>query len=693
MPRQLIALLIGLVVGGGAVYAISTSKDDDQAAPVVRDLAVVTRMSVDDAEQHREELFANIQSIEDVLALPSRFRQTEALHVLAGRGDSATVQGLIFEANRIVDDEQRRSTLTVLFARLTEIDAESALALVRTDYFRGQKYLEQAVWGALGRLDLDAALTLARNQATHRERSLAAQSLYAAFGYMGNSTTNRIEAELGIAPDRTTRTRYLHRLADRSPEEAIAMINALPALQAQSAMANALAVYLAGLVPEQAIGYADLFEAAQTGQSYRSTLLTNLARNHPVQILDRLVAGDRSGLRPEQVYAALGAIAESDFELALEYHDRLSSQRDKQILGGAIAAVLAKRDVDEALAWARANDTGAFPTQTMRVIHEIAQHDPQRALDIALAEEKPRERQVMLQSVFQALAQRDPQQALSYLDQLSPGERRTEATQQLVSMWVQLQPDAAVDWILSQNDDVRERYMSRSVRTLIQTDIDAAIRLLDRMPAEQSEGLRNQVVRQLAERGSVDEARRYLRRFEGQDGYDMLKASMISGVAQADPVAAQQLIGELPAGQARDSAMAEIIQQGAVRNPAEAATWLASINDNSRRTQATNSVILHWARQDAPAATRWVNQMQRGLDRDTAILALARNWKDVGPTEQALIDSMASPGMRSQINMQRIIGVMRTDPRRAVELVDELELTDEQRQQAEQWIERVRYRM
>ena len=199
-----------------------TSSVVDAAAPeIVRDIVVAPKMSETQAEVLREERYESLLTVEQIYELPSEFARAEAMYSLAGRSDSGRLQNLIFEANRIADAEDRTAALNILFFRLTELDPESALALARTESFRGNKTHEQRVWVAWARRDLDAALFAAKTQTSSTYSNLAARSLYTAFGYMGNETTDRIEEELGIAPDRKIRGRFIYQMADRSPAEAI----------------------------------------------------------------------------------------------------------------------------------------------------------------------------------------------------------------------------------------------------------------------------------------------------------------------------------------------------------------------------------------------------------------------------------------------------------------------------------------
>ena len=55
-------------------------------------------MTVEAAQQQRDEHYQSLSSITDVLSLPSLFAQQEALHAIAGRANRIQLQQLIKEA-------------------------------------------------------------------------------------------------------------------------------------------------------------------------------------------------------------------------------------------------------------------------------------------------------------------------------------------------------------------------------------------------------------------------------------------------------------------------------------------------------------------------------------------------------------------------------------------------------------------
>jgi hypothetical protein len=685
------AIGAGLLVGGAlsVMFADEDSAVPDEREPV-RDISIVPKVSQEVAEQHRDERYEKIASISDVLALPTQFSQAEALHVLAGRSDSAAIQGLVFEAARIVDGLDRKRALDVLFSRLTEIDTQSALALARTDAFVNDKRIEQTVWQTLGRLDLDEAISLALAQTTHARQNLAAQSLFATFGYMGNATTDRIEAELGTAPDRVTRSRYLELLADRSVAEAIEFINSLDNASEQQTLTTTLANYLAQQDPDRALSYADLFDKGAHRNNFRSLILTAQARANPTVILDRLVSTGALGIDPGQIYAAFTSVAESDMDRAMEYYGLLDPGELKQGLAGQIAARLARDDIDEAVAWARGQQTGTFPMAMMAVIREIADIDATQAIEIILAEQNMNTQRFLMQNFVQTVAMQDPQLALAYLDQVPAGQQRLQMAQSAIGMWMRTDPDGALNWILGQDESMSLPLLSQSMSVLVRSDVRRAMQILPKLPPDLAREWNYDIAQRLTASGAHAEAMSFVSQFEGQEGYDQLQSAIIAGMASKDPVAARQMADQLSDAGARDMAYVNIIGQQAMINPAEAASWLSAISEDSRRNMAISNLIGMWSQRDPNAAIEFVRRLPAGETRDTAIARMVHNWQTIGPAEQELIDSIEDPELRGQANMSQVYTLMRTNPARARELIDELNLTEEQRQQLESTMERMR---
>ena len=685
MAKIIIALSSGILIGIFGVLTVDrfVPSSDPTPGEVVRDIQDVPTMPKAVAEKHRQKQYTELSSVQEILALPTEFARSEAMYVLAGRADSAGIQNLIFEANRIADEVERVILLKILFFRLAETDPESALALARIDLFDGVKSIEQVVWYSWARMDLDDALFFAKTQSSASQQNSAAQNLFAAFGYLGNETTDRIESELGIGPDQSTRARYLYRLADESPAEAITFINGLPRDSIQQQYVSWLAYYLSTGDSTAALRHEQLFSDATDGKLYGDILRRDLAQENPRTTIDRILASGGNTRSNRELHSAFSALADDDVEAAKHYFEQDIGDDNRRTLGSAIASKLAETDPDEALAWSRANDSGQFPYFQMAVLQRIAQTDPQHALTEALKEPNSQTRSNLLSNVLNQVAREDPQAAVAALSQIPNEQNRQRASEQLVSTWIRYDPESAIDWVLSQDKESAQRMIQQAGSRLLRNDIDAAIRLLPRIDEQSQVHMRQQIAQQLATSRSPTQAQDFIRQFEGQSGYAQLQASLISGVAQTDVLMAKQLADQLSDSSARDSAYVQIIGQRAQTDPVEAARWVNNVSDDQMRGAATGQLVASWYGNDPVAATRWATNLPSGPSRDSAIMQMSYQWRTATADQTALIASIEDRDMRGQAKVRQIYNLIQTDPAKARELLKDEDIPSYLRQQVE----------
>ena len=72
--------------------------------------------------------------------------------------------------------------------------------------------------------------------------------------------------------------------------------------------------------------------------------------------------------------------------------------------------------------------------------------------------------------------------------------------------------------------------------------------------------------------------------------------------------------------------------------------------------------------------------------RDDAIMSLASMWRSPTAEQQALVDSISDPEKRSQAKIRQIYNVARTNPTRARELLQDLDVSGYQRQRLESYL-------
>lgn len=672
------------------LFAKNPELEEGVTQVVTRDLVATPTMTRAIADKHREERYKHFTTIEDIVTLPTEFDRAEALYALAGRSGSGAIQALLFEADRVADHFERVQLLGILFFRLAEVDPQSALALARTDPFRNVRSFERTVWRAWARRDLDEALFAAKSQTSIVDQRLAARSLYAAFGYMGNTTTDRIEAELGIEPDRSTRGRYLYRLADESPAEAIAFINGVTDYSRKTQYVSWLANYLSLTDPEQALRYAPLLSGNSNQKQFEQILRSSIAAQSPHATIERLIASGANLQQSREFGSAIRALAKSDPEAATLYFGQIRSVDAKRNVGWAIAGELARRDPDAALAWARENELTDYPFLQMNVLQAIASDDPQRAMDMALALPNSETKSRLVSQVIQGIAHHSPTDAIAYLDEIENPRQKEAAGQQLLQTWIQTDAGAAMDWVFSQDKETRTLLLQTAQHALVDRDVETAIRILPRL----DESTRNQMKRQIAERlaitASPAEALSFIRQFEAEPGYGQLQAALIAGVAHSDVYAARQLADQLPVGEARDYAYSNIISHQARANPAEATRWLENVDTPHIRGTIAGEIATAWYEIDPGAANRWVSSLPAGPLRDATIVNLAYQWRDVNSQQRAMIESISDPGLRGQAKIRQIYSLMRSNPEQVRKLLQDDDIPAQERQRIETMLARPR---
>jgi len=687
MKRLLIGVVVGIVAGSATTYLLVPDSSVRPHIPIFsqpRPIDDVPKMSVEAAETHRQGSYTEIQTIEDTLALPTDFAQTEALYILAGRSDAREVQDLIFQANQIADPGDRRGGLQILFSRLTELDPPSALALSQTREYSTNSKLEGMVWVEWGRNDIHNALIAASELQSETRRNLAAQALYSAYGGGGDPTIALIEDALGIPPNRNTKAQYLYSLADESPAQAIAYVEGQPSMRDQQTLTYWLASYLGRSGPENAQQYADLFTNPRNRSNYINNVTAATSESSPEATIDQALAAGGDQRQRMMATAALMQIAARDPDKAIAYMSQASTRQEMQMFAIAIAAGMAESDPDRAMQWALQQDSDGRLNIYSRVLSTIAQTDPRRALDAALTVENSSVRARSLQTVLGTVASTDPLLAISYLEQIDNKEIEQAVTHQVVQSWARFDPQAAIEWVLAHDEPDQRRLMRNIGSMIIHQDAQAAIRLLPRLDDETANNWRVQIAASLATYASVAKTQAFLAQYKGQDNYRDMFRSAVQGLANSDFQTALQMTHTLPDGVEKDSVLNSLAQQRLEVDPADSVRLISMISSPEQRVSATQQVVRNWHRLDPDGAATWARNLPRGQQRDAAIVGLASAWDDVTPSRKMLLKSVGDVAQRQQAQLSVLYKVARTDLASAERLVLEFDFTDEYRQHVEQ---------
>jgi hypothetical protein len=643
-------------------------------------------MSVADAELHRQDRYASIRTIEDTLALPTDFAETEALYVIAGRADSEETQNLIYQATKIRDRSDRKAALQILFLRLTELDPRSALAIARSPAVKSDSSLESSVWVAWGRLDLDEALVAAK-QGNSSQRNLAGQSLYASLRGQADDRAKLIQNELGISPSKSFQGQQLYTIADESPAAAIQHIESLHSIAEQRQQFGWLAYYLSNSGHGSPADYAELIQSHANRQIFEQSLTAYRVQADPETALKELLSGPKNVQWQSQAYSALQQLAEQDPDKALQYLDQFPAGGSRRNFQTVVAVSMARTDPAKALAWARDSDTNGRQMLLASVISQIAQQDPQRALLEAQAIDNKRVRDQALAGVLNSVAQNDPSEFTHVVEMIGDSDIRRASVAQLASIWAQTDMDAAVAWLTTLDTADHHRALQQIGQSLIYTDLDSAIEMLPLIPDQAAAGLRMQIAQNLAQQRSVEEAQTFIARFKGTGEYAQLQVTALSALASSEPARAMRLAVSIDDEQARDQLYASIIGQQAATDPQQALQWMNSIASENARRNAITQIAYAWHAQDSVAAEAWMHNLPRGPERDSVILATVSSNRNSPDNVWKLIESIGDPATRKQGKLMHIQMLANRDSLEAKRLLAEMELSDAERSQYEQLLQ------
>ena len=681
MGRITAALFVGLVAG--IIVALAAPRlgiiGGQQPGRIMRDIVDVAPMGYADAIRHRDNHFAELQTIESLQALPSEFDRGEALYALSGRSDASGLQSLAFDARRIVDPVWRERALGIVFFRLTEVDPSSALALARSDYFSSVRNVETRVWRTWARMDLMAAIEAAQ-ALDSKEKYAAAQMIFSGVGGAYTNDAKVVEGELGIRPATSNRATYLRDLVGLSPEDALTHVLALESKKRRHEQIKWLADLLAREDLAEAEEFADSIDDVDLRRRYLAAIYDRLARENPEEAFEKQFANRAEGKISAKEKEGFKKLAKSDLDRALRLIDSLADTDNRAAIATIIATRYAKEDPIRALEWARAESKSEFSPLVRAVITSFAAEEPELALREAERVEDSRERSQLTMVVIDTVLESSPKDAARHVGNISDESNRARAAQSVAREWLAEDAAAAVDWLLSGDPKVRDSVFNAS-NTVASMDLSEAQVILTSLPSEYRGPWARGVAKRLVDERSAEEAMRFVSQFEGQPDYDMQMAHLVTKVANTDGALAVRWAERIPRGNARDAALSNIIAAEARREPAAAAEWLQQISDPDLRQVSAGEVVRRWYKTEPEAASQWLNAMPRGADRDNVIMNTATSLSRDSDKQLRLIESIDDSEKRKQAMFMRTISQNRDDPDELIRQLDAMEMPDMFKQQ------------
>lgn len=689
MARSILILLGGAAVGALVALWLAGSKAPDGAPerfanlPKVREVVVERRISVEEARTLREDAYASITTVEDTLALPTDFDQTEALFVLAGRSDAAAVQDLISQANGIADPAKRTRAIGILLSRLTDLDPRSALAIARSPALASLRGFEYEVWAAWSHQDLQAALDEAASLSGTR-RNRAVQGIYRGFRLPDANTVAELQMLLGSEPDNTTLSGWLGSLYDDSPADAVAFIEALPSKALQD---NAVWVLAYRIAQSGAMSAGARFSSPRLQQVFDNRFSQQLSQVDPERAMDRYFANPGNRQSIYVVYQAMRKIATADSAKALSIYGRLEGEARNYAIQAIGEAMLAS-DPEGALAWARENDESPDNRHYIELIGKLAVKDPDRAIAHVMEIESAQRRDTAFRKLAVNLALSDPGTARQLIDRIQGSSTRQLALLMAMHTVSTSSIDEALEFYDTLPPQDRDGLLGNLVGNIASQDPEKALGLIARMAPEEATRARYSIIEAVAEQRSFDNTMAFIERFREEPEFVELRSTVLRQLGYREPERALQYAEQHLSGQAYEAVVASSAQQIVASNPGRALALVSQLSDPETRSQTTQGVVRHWLETDPPAATDWLSSQPSGEEKDQMLQSVMYATVSNPQLGMRLLNQVSNPAYRENIARNMAMNLYWSQPAVARQYLDAAGMDDEAKRQFEERMRR-----
>ena len=256
-----------------------------------------------------------------------------------------------------------------------------------------------------------------------------------------------------------------------------------------------------------------------------------------------------------------------------------------------------------------------------RAIAEAATN-PGAAWQRALSIEAEPSRNDALWRISQRWFSLDPAAALSALEAVSASQRRTWLSQ-LLARWAATDREAALEWAISQPPSAKRTSLIGQVAAAAAKDSPVEmLELADTLDPRAKREVAQQVL-SVWGRSEPRAALAALREMNDQRLTQMTESSLVHQWAESDPMAAFDWARTQRASESRTQALSTALLRVARSDPVEALA-LAEDLDKSARSNAIDSVLRQWGRDNPRSAAAWLDAS--ALESEGAVAAIVGGY-------------------------------------------------------------------
>lgn len=379
---------------------------------------------------------------------------------------------------------------------------------------------------------------------------------------------------------------------------------------------------------------------------------------------------------------AMQALAETDPDAALSRLSTMQLGSERETMMSAVGTALARKDPDAALAWAQSLSPPS-PNLMTRITMAIAETDFNRALDFIDEPPAGVDPQLVM-SVVTSLVARDPDRAEIIADQLVARDaiQAGNALRNLLGGWMQQDPEGALEWVLANGAGIDGAVLTSAARNLARSNPVAAAEYVNRIPQDYRSAWILQIAGPYA-LNDPQGAMVWAARYQGQEIYGDVLSQIVTSAAQVDARFAADLVTQVAPGLHAGAAL-QVASLWAQQEPRAAVQWSAALADPRARQQAIVASVSVWASTDASAAREFTLDLDRGETRDHALNSLISRVAMSGNLDRSLLNFFSSDQARQEALVRAIPLVSRNDAAEARELLRQVTNGTSRRQIEEQ---------
>ncbi len=321
---------------------------------------------------------------------------------------------------------ERGLAIQMVAESLLATDPTAALAWIRDNDESSNKSTYTQIIGQVAGIDLDIALAELSMLPDERQRDLAIRSVVATIAADDIDAAQRLIAQISDPAERSDALSAAFRgLADTDPDAAAEWLQSAPADQRDD---------------------------------FARILVARIVREDP--------------------------------ERAVRVLDRASEEVAAELRSTIVGSVVARRSLDEALAFINQfRGVDDYEALLAKAYSQLAKTEPGRALALASQSLQADGLSIVLSGVARDLVKREPLTAVTYAEQISDEELRNDALRNVAGHWLNVDPEAAIDWTLRQpTGQVKDSTLHRALMRRLDSHGATEVRRLLPQISEESRG-------------------------------------------------------------------------------------------------------------------------------------------------------------------------------------------------------------